>query len=162
MPRWSKTDTARIEKRRLHVEQLSARGLGLYEILDELERMGVINPENSKPYSVATVSRDLAELEQRWRDEAIAERDKHKGQQLKELRSARRAAWKAQDYGEVRRSIETEMKLLGTEAPSRLEHSGADGGPIRTEDVSETRARLLADIERRLEEVATRGTEGAA
>ena len=130
MARWNKSDKARIEQRRLNVEQLSARGLGLWEIVNSLEELGIVNTKNGKPYSIATVSRDLEEIETRWREMAVEERDIHKAQQLKELRSARRSAWKDRDYSEVRRNLETEMKLLGTESPNRLELAGVKDAPL--------------------------------
>jgi len=130
MARWSKSDKARIELRRVKVEQLAGRGLGLYEITEALVQNDILNPDTEKPYSVATISRDLAEIEERLFQETIAECAKNRAKQVGELRTARRAAWEKGDYAEVRRNLETEAKLLGTEAPSRHEHTGKDEEPI--------------------------------
>lgn len=126
MPRWSKSDKARIELRRAEVEQMAGRGLRLYEITERLARTGIINPETGEPYDTATISRDLSVIEERWREAAIEERDEARARQVGELRVARRIAWDAGNYAEVRRNIETEAKLMGTEAPTRqeIEHKG--------------------------------------
>lgn len=136
MARWSKSDKARIELRRAKVQQLSVRGLGLYEIIDRLVDDGIINPDTKQPYSIATISRDLTELEKRWKKRALADRDEHRARQLSELRSARREAWACGDYDAVRRSLQAEMDLLGTKAPERQEITGADGGPIEHQHVT--------------------------
>lgn len=121
MPRWTSSDKARIEYRRRAVEAMSNRGARLYEIVDELEKQGIVNPKNGKPYSVMTVSRDLKENTQRWMEETVQERGLHKARELAELREARRVAWSQKDMGEVRLNLLAEMKLLGTDEPIRLE-----------------------------------------
>lgn len=121
MPRWSKSDRARIEIRRLNVEQLVVRGFGLYEITERLaEDRGIVNPETGESYSPMTISRDLTEIEERWREDAVEERAKHKADQLAELRAARRAAWEINAYNEVRLNLEAEMRLLGTDEPQAV------------------------------------------
>ncbi len=48
--------------------------------------------------------------------------------------------------------LKDEAKLLGLYAPVRSEHTGKGGGPIQTEDVNETRDRLLAELSASVEE----------
>lgn len=121
MPRWTTSDRARIAYRRRQVESLSNQGLGLYEISDRLLAEGVVNPDTDEPYSIATISRDLHENQRQWMAEAVKERGQHKARQLAELREARRKAWQDGDMAEVRLNLQTEIKLLGTDAPLRLE-----------------------------------------
>ena len=121
MPRWTTSDRARIAFRRRAVELLSNQGLGLYEIIDRLSADGVVNPDTEEPYSVATISRDLHENTRQWMAEIVKERGLHKGRQLAELREARRKAWVNGDLAEVRMNLQTEIKLLGTDSPIRLE-----------------------------------------
>jgi len=121
MPRWTVSDRARIAYRRRAVEELTNQGLKLYEIVEELVQREVVNPDTGEPYSVATISRDLTENEKRLMSEIVKERGRHKARQLSELREARRKAWTAGDLAEVRQNLQLEMKLLGTDAPIRME-----------------------------------------
>jgi len=121
MPRWTTSDRARIAFRRRAVEVLSNQGLGLYEIAERLAEEEVINPSTGQQYGVATISRDLKENDKRWMAEAVKERGRHKARQLAELREARRRAWAASDLAEVRLNLQAEIKLLGTDAPIRME-----------------------------------------
>lgn len=121
MPRWTTSDRARIAYRRRAVEFLSNRGLGLYEIIDALLERNIVNPDTQEPYSVATVSRDLKENNRLWMQEAIKERGLHKSRQMAELREARRIAWCNGDMAEVRLNLQAEIKLLGTDEPTKVE-----------------------------------------
>lgn len=121
MPRWTKSDRARIAFRRRAVESLSNQGLGLYEIAEKLETEGIINPDTGEAYHLATIGRDLQENDRRWMAEVVKERGLHKARQLAELREARRRAWANGDLAEVRMNLQSEIKLLGTDSPIRLE-----------------------------------------
>ena len=121
MPRWNHSDRARINYRRRVVEELSNHGFGLYEIVDRLVAQGIVNPVTEEPYTAATISRDLKQNELHWLAETVKERGAHKARQLAELREARRQAWQDGNMGEVRLNLQAEMKLLGTDAPIRLE-----------------------------------------
>jgi hypothetical protein len=135
--RWKGSDKARIELRRMWVARFSAIGMKLYEITEKLAEIPILNPDTGEPYDVSTISRDITEIESRWRADIAAEVGEHKARQLAELREARRKAWAQNDVGEVRLSIATEMKLLGTESPDRHEFSG---------DTAETIFDILASI----------------
>jgi len=102
--------------------------------VDSYELTELENPDTGEPYDASTISRDLSELEDRWRERAMAEVSEHKAEQLSELRTARRAAWRKGDYAEVRRNLQAEMDLLGTKAPQRQEITGAEGGPIQLDN----------------------------
>ena len=121
MARWNNSDRARIDYRRRQVARLDLRGLDLREIGDALEKGGIINPQTGEPYDLSTISRDLTCLREQWQKEAQADIAEQKGRQLAELREARRRAWQDTDVAEVRHSIETEMKLLGTAAASHVD-----------------------------------------
>jgi hypothetical protein len=120
-PRWTTSDRARIAYRRREVEALANRGLALYEIVESLKAREIVNPETGEPYSVATISRDLKQNNRRYLAEVVKERGYHKARQLAELREARRKAWIDGDMAEVRQNLQIEIKLLGTDAPIRLE-----------------------------------------
>lgn len=151
MARWSKSDRARIELRRALVERMAARGCTLYEITEKLARLEIINPETAEPYSVATISRDLTEIEKRWREAAVEEREAARAKQVGELRAARRMAWDAGQLAEVRRNIELESKLLGTQAPQRQEITGSEGGPLEIKDKDGIRLAILSKLARIVE-----------
>ena len=142
--RWTNSDKARIETRRMWVARFVAVGMKNYEIAEKLAEVPIFNPETGEPYDVSTVSRDISVIEERWREEIRREIDAHKAKQLAELREARRKAWAAGDVAEVRRNLETEIKLLGTDAPSVLSGTGK-GGALLVELVGNIDAGRLKD-----------------
>jgi N-acyl-D-aspartate/D-glutamate deacylase len=147
--RWKGSDKARIELRRMWVARFSAIGMKLYEITEKLAEIPILNPDTGEPYDVSTISRDITEIESRWRADIAAEVGEHKARQLAELREARRKAWAQNDVGEVRLSIATEMKLLGTESPDRHEFSGTVNSEVTHNidgDTAETIFDILASI----------------
>lgn len=107
------------------------RGMSTFEIVDALagirpyrDQPIIVNPETKLPYTKSTIGRDIQHLEERWRTEALKDIAELKGNQLAELREARRRAWGQQDMSEVRQNLVTEMKLLGTPEPDKVQHSG--------------------------------------
>lgn len=115
------TNGDRIKHRRHTVARLRLRGGTMAEIEEALPKAGIINPDTGAPYSHGTIANDIKMLREEWRASAAADMAEHKARQLAELREARRAVWREGDLSEVRRNIETEMKLLGTAAPQRVE-----------------------------------------
>lgn len=118
--------------RRRRVAALRLRGMTEREIHHALAEGGapdeddepILNPETGRPYSATTVHNDLVAVREAWRRGAADDIAVLKGRELAELRRARVRAWEADDMGEVRRNIETEMKLLGTAAPEKSEQTG--------------------------------------
>jgi hypothetical protein len=118
-----------VEHRRRKVAALRLRGLSLYEIVDALASgpAMLMNPETGDAFGKSTIDRDLRFLEREWRKEAVAAIAEHKAIQLAELREARRKAWSAGDVPEVRQNIALEMRLLGTEAPTKIAPTDPSG-----------------------------------
>lgn len=113
-----------ITQRRRRVAGLRLRGLALDEIALALAHPvyegGLRNPTTGEPWSRATIARDLATLQDEWREAASEEIATFQAMQLAELREARRLAWQSQDTSEIRRNLETEMRLLGSDAPRNV------------------------------------------
>lgn len=122
-----------IEARRERVASLRLRGLTQREIVEAFKAQGFVNPETGKAWSNGTIATDFLALDKQWRKSAERATSEHKAEQLAELQEARRRAWAVGDMPEVRQNIALEVKILGTEAPTKLEHTGKDGGPIETE-----------------------------
>lgn len=124
---WYHRRQGAIDRRRLEVARLLLKGFSQREITAELEAMGCVNPDSQKPYSLMAINVDCKRLTQEWRERAAADVDDILGQQLAEIREARRAAWKDGDLNAVYRGMELEIKLLGTSAPEKREVSGPGG-----------------------------------
>jgi len=155
--RWTTSDKARIEYRRLWVARLYLRGLTLHEIEERLplpspHGAGLVNPANGKPYDKSTLSRDLTALRKQWQQMAIDDTNALCGRQVAELREARRAAWGEKDWTEVRLNMALEAKLLGTEKPMRhtVEGTGKDGEIVIADGLTDEQrlAQLVAVLDR--------------
>lgn len=82
-----------IDARREIVARLVARHLSQREIVAELERQGVLNPETDEPYSLFTINTDVQALRRQWRTAHAQTTAKHASALLAELREVRRTAW---------------------------------------------------------------------
>lgn len=111
--------------RRERIARLRLRGLTQRDIVEALARSGMVDPKTQKPYSVATVNRDLKVIEADWRDSAVRSIDERKAAQLAELAEVKRAAWAKEDMATVLKAIAQETEIAGTKA--RIETEG--GGP---------------------------------
>jgi len=141
-PNRRKLNRAIVEARRRRVAALKLRGLSAREIqatLADLSKKAMLNPHTGKAYSLGTIGSDLVALQKRWREEAAKDIREHKARELAELWEHRKSAWGQRELGEVRLGIALEMKLLGSEAPVRVDVKDVT-------DLSDTEAgrRLLA------------------
>ena len=101
----------------------------------------------------ATISRDLAALDELYRERAAEDIAAAKGEDLDRLDVLLDALWeqatgpkaKAHVVDRILAIMDRRAKLLGLDAPVKNEHSGADGGPIQHE-VVDARERLKARI----------------
>jgi hypothetical protein len=109
-----------VDRRRLAVAQLRLRGATQREIEEQLFAQGIVNPKTKKPWSLGTINADLAALSTEWQREALAEITELKGQQLAEIRAARRQSWQEKDMAQVRHLIKLEIDLLGTAEPAGI------------------------------------------
>lgn len=134
--------------RRERVASYKLRGFTIREIVDALQKEGLVNPETNQPFSHGTVVTDLKALHKEWMAHAAKDIAAHKADQLAELLELRKRNWETGDLAEVRHCIELEARILGTPAPMRQEHSGPDGAPIQVEEVltPEERVRRLTAL----------------
>lgn len=137
-------------ERRAKVSELWTMGLEQWEIADKI---GV---------SEATISRDVAALEEQSSSESVEKRAAYKAHQFGVLRASdRRLAIIIAKRGENipaadlarltdcrLRIMERIAKLLGLDAPAKTELSGPDGGPIElVAAAQEAREHLAAKLE---------------
>lgn len=126
-----------IDERREHVAQMWALKMTVRQIAAKLENPGkdkngnyippCINPKTGKPWSKSEIQRDIEFIRAELRKEYCADIMEHRIDQLAEIDALQRSTADPR----VRLScIQTKMRLLGTEAPQKLEHTGKDGGPI--------------------------------
>ena len=110
-----------IAHRRRAVDQLRLQQLTYHEIAEALPRRGEQNPDTHKPWSLAIIGRDVKALEQQYRIDAGRDVVSLKAQIVAELREVRRQAWAHKDLGNVLKSIQQECKVLGLDAPTKVD-----------------------------------------
>lgn len=111
-----------IENRRATVARLRLRGLTQREIVAALAQQG-------QDFSLGTVNRDLQVIGEQWRQDARADIAELRARQFAELREVRRIAWKAGQLDTVLKSLAQEAKLLGSDAPTKVDVSWRDNLP---------------------------------
>lgn len=118
-----------MEMRRAAVARLRLRGLTLREIAlalakgDAKGQGRILNPDTGEPYSNVTILNDLKALSAEWKENAQADISEHRARQIAEIEQVKRQAWSDSDGALALRAIELEMKLLGTNAPIKIDIS---------------------------------------
>lgn len=109
--------------RRASVAKLRARGLSLRAISAELAKLDPkdINPDTKEPWSIVTIKEDVDLLKDEWRATALLDIGDHIARQYAEIQEAKRACWNDGDLTNLVRVIALEMRLLGTEAPAKID-----------------------------------------
>lgn len=102
-------DKDRIEARREQVASLRLRGKSERQI-------GVL-----LGVSAATVCMDLKELKRRWREAADADIAEIRARQIAKCEELQAAGWESEDLGIVAKALAQEVKITGTEAPSKTD-----------------------------------------
>ena len=89
--------------------------------------------------SAATMCRDFAEVDARWRKESVADIDAAKGQDLERLEAMLLGIWQDATKGKwlavdrALRILERRAAMYGYDAPKRSELTGRDGEALRIE-----------------------------
>jgi hypothetical protein len=109
-----------VEARRRMVASMMLQGFGLDTITEGLVTR-FLNPKTSEPYSRASVYRDMLALKRQWRTEAMADIAELRGRQLAEIAELKKEAWAKKDLSEVRMLLDREARLLGLDAPVRVD-----------------------------------------
>lgn len=116
-----------IQRRRLRVAELRLMGASQRDIWKALADGGqggvgrMINPETNEPFSLGTINSDIKALEKEWREEAARHTNDHQARQLAEIQRIKIQAFTQKNPHLALRAIETEMKLLGTAAPQKID-----------------------------------------
>jgi hypothetical protein len=124
-----------IDNRRRLVMSLRLRGATQREIITQLAADGHVNHETGQPWSLGVINKDLQAITAEWREERMKTMDEHVARQLAELFEVKRSAWSQKELDTVLRALKQETDLLGTNAPSRQEHTGAGGAPIIIKEI---------------------------
>lgn len=119
------------EARRNRVAFLMVRGFSerrIAALLAEgvLDKRGNIqhqflNPKTKEPFSNTTIHNDIVKIRDEWRKENMASVEEHQARQMQEIQTVKELAWTKQDPTLALRAIDLEMKLLGTNAPRRID-----------------------------------------
>lgn len=131
----NKANEALIDQRRRLVASLLLRKLTRREIMKELEKQGLRNPDTGEPYALATVQGDIKALQREWRKEAQQNTGDHMAQILAELQEVKRAAWAKGQLFNVLRAIDTERDILGLTAAVKMKV-----------EIQDWRSQAVADI----------------
>lgn len=113
-----------IANRRRRVSQLHLKGLTAHEIVEELARVGVLNPATGKAYALRTIISDLVELQIDWIEQVAGNARILRGKLIAESREVRNKAWQNDDFDAVLRGIEIEASLYGLlQPPASLDNT---------------------------------------
>lgn len=134
-----------IANRRRQVAQLRLQQLTTQEITELLPRRGEQNPDTGKPWGMTIIHKDLKALEQGWRLEASQDTANLKAKIVAELREVRRDAWKHRDLNVVLKSIQQECKVLGLDAPTKVDITHSIEEMARELGLDEREAVLAAE-----------------
>lgn len=102
------------------VASCRARGMTIAAITSKLADKGVLNPRTKAPYASITISKDIKQIEDRWKDNMMMNISDHRSRVLAELREVKSAAWGVGQLSIVLRSIEQEVNLLGLNELERI------------------------------------------
>jgi hypothetical protein len=141
-----------IEARRRMVASLMLRGHHLDAIT-----AGIVghftNPKTGVPYSRHAVVRDMRALKAQWTADAKADIAELRGRQLAEIEALKQAAWSADDLSEVRMLLDREARLLGLDAPTRIDVVGL------ARSIAEAAARMAGMTPEEIAAVGARAAE---
>jgi membrane peptidoglycan carboxypeptidase len=91
------------------------------EVLARPEREGGMrNPTTKKPWSLATIQKDVQFILEEWREARLASADEWIAQELATYEELQIQAWRNNDLAEVRRVSVERRKLLGLDAPTKI------------------------------------------
>lgn len=139
-------NTAAVDRRRAAVAAWRLRGLSQREITERLpeglpDRINhnteevlswhierVVNPNTGRGYDLATINRDLRELEAGWRRDASRDFAQLKAHHLASIRYGIRVAWAQDKLYYVFRGLELEAAVLGLHKPDKGEDIAAKMG----------------------------------
>lgn len=124
-----------VDNRRRLVASLRLRGATQREIVNQLAISGNLNHKTGNPWSLNTINLDLQAIAAEWRAEAQRDIAEHKARQLAELTEVKRSAWSSKDLDVVLKAIKQESDILGTNEPSKTEHTGPGGTPLSFTEV---------------------------
>ena len=114
-----------MDERRTLVARARLHGLTVREIVAGLAKEGRVNEATGRPWSHGTIIYDLKAIHRQWREQAQKDIGEHIARQIAERTEVRREAWKDRDFTSVLKSLQQEAHLLGTDAPEKIEQSGA-------------------------------------
>ena len=81
----------------------------------------------NRPLSPNTIANDLQVLKTMYRTDAFKDFSEHVSETLAELRQLKAQVWRDKDYRLVLEVMDSASKLLGLNAPDRLQLSGPNG-----------------------------------
>ncbi len=139
-------NTAEVYRRRAAVAAWRLRGLSRREITDRLPEglpdhtnphtkevlawhiEQVVNPNTGRGYDLATINRDLQELEAGWRQDASRDFAELKAHHLASIHYGTRVAWAQNKLYYVFRGLELEAAVLGLHEPNGAGDIAAEMG----------------------------------
>jgi hypothetical protein len=131
----------------------------LGERMTKGERAGQIrclNPSTGRPYSLGTINGDVKVLRQEYREKTTQARDEWVARLLLDYEDMYLLARAQRQEKQARLVLADIRKLLGLDAPTRSEVTGAEGGPIEVAQkpdltkLNDEELDALAAINRRL------------
>lgn len=138
-----------VDDRRAQVAALKIRGFSIRQIRVEMAKSKHLNPKTDAPWSVGVITKDLAVLQARWRDEASRDTSKWHELELERLDYVEREAVEAwtRGIGKKQKTVtERNQGGRGGGSKARVETEELNGDPRYLAiilDCQQRRAKLL-------------------
>lgn len=161
-----------IEARRSRIASLLTRGLSQREIHKAISTPtqtpgGVIKPflnSKGKPFSLATVNRDIQIIRKEWRDKRDEDVEAWVSDELHLLNEVQKTAWSKGDYKAVLSVHQSRVHLLGLDAMTQAKIRDIDHAIMLSDevwtalkDMGLTPMDVTAEFEKLVLEMAARG-----
>lgn len=109
------------ETRKEMVSRLMTRKMSIRDIHQTLIDMEFFNSDG-QPFSIATIGRDVQELTETLKSRTIENLIEYKVKHLNTLDELERVAWEKGNLKMVLEAVQAQIRLLGTDAPTKNEN----------------------------------------
>lgn len=115
-----------IAARRSRIAEFLTRGRTMREIVTQLEKDGLINPDTQKPWCLYTIKMDVDAIKCEWKAVLLRSAEDLRADIVAELDEIRRACWEGEekDFRAILKALEQKSRILGLDAPTEIKATG--------------------------------------
>ena len=126
-----------VRNRRITVRMIEQQLATMTVVSDGQEIAIGVNPRTKKPYSRGTVHSDIQAIRDRAREQSDKSAQEWLDEENQALDALETWAWRNQKGELILKINESRRELNGYGSADRIELTGAGGGPVQMEDVSD-------------------------